>query len=114
MENTKFYTFNQNNSGGYFIDDDIAGLSEYVIIEALNAKEAWDKLCSVIDSSMEDAWSYCGCCGERWSNFIDDEDGNKEPCIYGEPLSEVKKGLFRKDATVHYSDGTFKKFELLD
>ena len=38
--NTKFFTFNQNNSGGYFIiNDDVA---HYLIIEAQNAEEAID------------------------------------------------------------------------
>ena len=33
--NTKFYTFSQNNSGGAFVKSDKEGISECVIIEAL-------------------------------------------------------------------------------
>jgi hypothetical protein len=110
METKKFYNFNQNNSGGYFVDDEKYGVGEYVIIEASNAEEAWDKLES-IGSNVSGFWNYCGCCGERWSNWLDDEDGKERPEIYGVPIDEVKRSMFRNEAYVHYTDGTFKKYK---
>lgn len=40
-QNTKFYTFRQNNSGGSFDIDE--KLSEWVIIEAINGNDAISK-----------------------------------------------------------------------
>ena len=42
-----FYTFDQNNSGGYFVTDDKHGVSEYVIIEADDSEAAISKLESI-------------------------------------------------------------------
>jgi hypothetical protein len=111
MENL-FFQFNQNNSGGYFVYDDKVGISEYVIVEAKNALDAWETLNKILDSSTENAWSYCSCCGERGYDVNDDSDGTNQPCIYDEPIEFAKQGLFRYSAHVHYLDGTFKKFDL--
>lgn len=104
---TKFYNFNQNNSGGYFVEDDNRGICEEIIIEALSAKEAIEKL-KTIGETMDSFWSYCRCCGERWSTLIDDEDGTIEPMICETPVDQVKKELFRSKCSVHYADGSFK------
>jgi hypothetical protein len=108
---TKFFTYNQNNSGGYFVEDHKLGLCEYVILEAETAKQAWEKLESIIDASEENAWNYCGCCGERWWNSEDDEDGTDTPTIFGTPIEDKEKSMFREIAYIHYIDGTFKKHE---
>ena len=67
-----FYEFNQNNSGGYFVENDT--LCHRLFIEADNVKEAinkaeelgcyWDGVASGID---------CSCCGDRWHEPWDDE-----------------------------------------
>lgn len=67
-----FYEFNQNNSGGYFVEDDT--LCHRLFIEADNVKEAvnkaeelgcyWNGVASGID---------CSCCGDRWHEPWDDE-----------------------------------------
>lgn len=62
---TKYYKFWQNNSGGYFVNND--DVREYVIIEALDENHA--------NSIAEDIGIYfdgvaygmdCECCGDRW------------------------------------------------
>lgn len=72
-----FYTFNQNNSGGYFKPP-----AQYVIVEASSAKEA--------NQIAEDNGLYfngvengidCHCCGDRWWRRID-KDATKSPMIY--------------------------------
>ena len=108
----KFYTFDQNNSGGYYIQNDTFGICEVVIIEANNASTAWEKLKSLEDE-VPNLFNYCGCCGERWSNWNDDNDGTETPCIYDTPLEEVKQSVFTKRAFVHYLDGSFKEFKLI-
>ena len=75
----KFYTYNQNNSGGRFIEPAL-----YVIVEA-NSE-------TVADTIAEDHGLYfdgcdCSCCGDRW-NKAWHEDGNDEPKIQGKPLAE--------------------------
>ena len=109
--NTKFYTFRQNNSGGYFVSDDTYGVSEIVIVEAINAKDAWNRL-SDIGDNVSGFWEYCSCCGERWSNWLDDDDGKDIPMLYDTKIEEAKSSMFNKVAYVHYLDNTFKKFDL--
>jgi len=100
---TKFYTTMQNNSGGYFIvNDDVA---QYVIVEARSFSEAR----RLLEDITEDYSKYCPCCGERWSSWFHDNDGTEKPTIYGVPLDEVRKEIFRENAIVYYYDGT-KKF----
>lgn len=106
---TKFWSFSQNNSGGYFVEDKQNGVNEEIIIEAKNAKDAWKRL-EEIGSKVDGFFNYCGCCGERWSNWLDDNDGTSEPTHFGTPLDKVKKGMFRGGCFVHYYDGTFKEF----
>lgn len=106
---TKFYTFSQNNSGGYFIEDDINGICEEVIVEAKNANEAWDRLQKIGDK-VSGFYNYCECCGERWSSYMDESDGKPVPCIYDTPVEKVTNGAFRNRCFVHYYDDTIKEF----
>ncbi|KUY28045.1 hypothetical protein EH151_12660 [Elizabethkingia anophelis] len=105
----KFYTYSQNNSGGYFVKDEMHGICETVIIQAENEEKAWAKL-NEIGDNVSGMWNYCECCGERWSNYVSDE--TDEPMLYGEKVEEATKGMFRNACYVHYLDGTFKEFIL--
>ncbi|MGG1662479.1 DUF7296 family protein [Brevibacillus sp. NRS-1366] len=78
--NTAFFHIRQNNSGGYFIENDDVAIN--LIIEAVNAKEAERKMYEI----TADYSQYCSCYGERWSCWIDDDDGTDEPTVYGEQL----------------------------
>jgi hypothetical protein len=106
---TKFYNFQQNNSGGYFVKDKDNGVNEEIIIEAKNAKEAWERL-EKIGDKVDGFFDYCGCCGERWSNWLEDNDGKSEPMHYDTPLNQVEKSIFRLGCFVHYYDKTIKEF----
>lgn len=107
---TKFYTFNQNNSGGYFETDKNDGIAEYVIIEGASVREVQSKARDLFNNYS----NYCECCGERWStSWIDEDDGKDEPMIYSEPvedfiLNKEKNSWFNKSAAIHYYDGTIK------
>ena len=56
---SKFHIFDQNNSGGYYFQDEKNNklvIVEYIVKEQLE--------------NFYDNWlnhSYCNCCGERWS-----------------------------------------------
>lgn len=106
--NTKFYTFSQNNSGGYFVTDAGFGVGEDVIIEATSAADAIDRL-GRIGENVAGFWEFCDCCGDRWSTWLDDSDGKDEPMIYSEPAANHQ--TFEKDGKkyVHYIDNSFKE-----
>jgi hypothetical protein len=112
--NTKFYIFNQNNSGGRWRIDLKNGISHIVIIEAKNAKEANSRAVSagVYFDGVEDG-SDCECCGDRWSRVRDDD------WDYKNTLEEIVMELNRceytkreKSVYVHYIDGRFEKVDL--
>lgn len=100
---TKFYTYNQNNSGGSFIKKQEQGIDTIVIIEATSPSHA--------DSIAEDKGIYfdgcsngrdCNCCGDRWYKA---DEGYDVPSFYDTPITEVEEGFFRQGAFVHYLDG---------
>lgn len=99
--NTKFFTFSQNNSGGYFIiNDDVAA---YLIIEAQNADEAKNKMYNITEGYSE----YCNCCGQRWPDWIDDEDGTEQPMVYSTIIKEKSPDtIFSSSTIIYYYDGT--------
>lgn len=112
---TKFYTFNQNNSGGYFDEKD--GLAQHVIIEAtssLHANEIAMKIGIYFKGCSMDV--DCDCCGDRWYP-VDGFDGAEVPSIYGREVysKEIRDSLTRFDESrfivIHYLDG---KVEYLD
>lgn len=106
---TKFYAFDQNNSGGYFIDDEQNGVCEVVIIEAQNANEANSKL-NEIGEKVDGFDDFCPCCGERWY-YVDESEARETPSIYSTPIEEYEGSMFRKACYIHYYDGTIKFHE---
>lgn len=92
---TKFFAFSQNNSGGYYIQNE--EVNEFVIIEARNESEAISKLYEITEDYLE----YCECCGPRWDSSIWGDGGYEKPTI-------KKVGYFNSEETaiVHYYDGT--------
>ena len=109
--NSKFYEYRQINSGGSFSNSEKDGICEYVIIEALNADHANTRAETIglYFNGCEEGLD-CPCCGDRWYR-ADESNGSEVPSIYGKPVEETKKSLFRKYCFVHYLDGTFKKVE---
>lgn len=107
--NTKFYEYRQNNSGGMFTDSEKEGLSEYVIIEAMNAEQANGRAEEKgIYFDGCDSGNDCPCCGDRWYR-ADESDGSDVPSIYGKPLADMEKSYFQECCFVHYLDGKFEK-----
>lgn len=101
-----FYTYRQNNSGGYYIEDAENGVAEYMIVEVNSVDELEDVL-SAIGDKVDDFWDCCDCCGERWtsSHWIEKEELKATPMISGCPAEEHGYGGF-----IHYKDGTIKGF----
>lgn len=65
---TKYYVFNQNNSGGGFDIDATRGIGEKVVIEAINYLDANDRAqrIGIYFDGCADGRD-CSCCGDRWS-----------------------------------------------
>lgn len=82
-----FYTFCQNNSGGYTIEND--DVAEFVIIEANSDKEAINKIKKITKNYMK----YCPCCGERWDFSLEELQESKYivPSIFGEPITKISR-----------------------
>lgn len=100
----KFYTFTQNNSGGYYnINDDVA---HFLIIEANDAEQAIERMHDITAGHSE----WCECCGERWFGWINESDGHSMPTVYGENVLENKpNGVFSTSTIIHYLNGEKQK-----
>ncbi len=107
---TRFFAYGQNNSGGVFdLTDDV---THWVIIEAVDAAEA--------NAKLEHLGGYfngcesgrdCDCCGDRWYEQSHEDAGDPMPLIWGQTPAEyvadrtylwMPKG---KEVVVHYADG---------
>lgn len=101
---SKFYTYIQNNSHGYFeINDNIC---EYVIIEAKSAEHA-NNIAESIGIYFDGCTKGidCTCCGDRWDKKDNDNDGTSEPMIYKTPINKMNKHIFRDKCIIHYLNG---------
>ena len=105
MNKLQWYTVRQNNSGGYFIQNEV--VDTYVSVQALSEEDALNKLLKVVEDHME----YCECCGERWYLYrFDEDDIGETPTYYGEPLdSGISDELFGGACIMHWQDGTVTK-----
>lgn len=109
MGKTKFYTSHQNNSGGYLIQND--NVDHWVCVEAKNVEDAQTKFEDILDDYRE----YCPCCGIRWDDYyLDEEDGEETPCIYGENYKEFNDPFWCRDSAIiiYYANGTKEKYDL--
>ena len=98
-----FYTFNQNNSGGFY-----KGPALYVIVEADAYYEA--------NLIAEDNGVYfdgiekdidCSCCGNRWYRTRSYNETNR-PEISGEPVGDSPEHDFR-DFIIIYKSNFIKR-----
>ena len=103
----KFYTINQNNSGGFFIEND--DVHHMICVEASSAKNA-ESMMERITAPHSD---YCECCGERWYISLSESDGFNYPTNgYGENLETCDAGMFRDQAIIYYASGEKKIYDL--
>lgn len=107
----KFFTFSQNNSGGVFTGD-----AEYIIIEAESAEDANRRAeaTGIIYFNGCDKDLDCPCCGDRWSEQWSDKDGDKVPSIYGTPVKDSVRGMFRNNVLIVYANGKQEMVNLKD
>ena len=109
---TRFYEFNQNNSGGGFDYDTKKGITHHVVIEANSKEEALDiaERIGLYFNGVYDEID-CPCCGDRWNTPW---ESTETPSVCGEPVASVKKSGFfeegQKEIAVHYLDGRIEWF----
>ena len=113
QKTSKFFTYNQNNSGGAFDINKEKGIGEYVIVEAMNLNDADARAESIglYFHGVEDGMD-CDCCGDRWYSPYD--DGSEEPLIYDRTPEDYKNGdnwSKNKTIAVHYLDGSVKCYD---
>ena len=76
----KWFEFDQNNSGGYYIENDVVG--SRVFVQAPSAEEA-----SNIAADLTEPYSeFCECCGERWHLYKAESEGYDVPTVYDKPV----------------------------
>lgn len=82
-----FYTFHQNNSGGYFTGP------HYIIIEASDHHEA-NKIATLHDVYFDGVTDGidCECCGDRWHE-VNEYSGKEQPEIYGSPAEKYSDNV---------------------
>ena len=107
-----FYCFNQNNTGGSFVTNDV--LCHRVVIEADSASDA-NKLALDIGIYFDGVAGGCdcGCCGDRWCEAYG--KGDSYPYKYSDLVFQTPEehykyfadnyGWTTPDARILYKDG---------
>ena len=93
--NTKFYFEKQNNSRGYYIQDNMVDV--YVIVEGINRLDAKNRFDEIVEGRCE----YCECCGPRWRCVMEDEYEDVETLL-------KEKGI-ESNYIIHFLDGSTTK-----
>lgn len=99
MARLMYYSFDQNNSGGYCLFNEKDGISDCIVVEAYSESQAND----LFDKIVENYSSYCPCCGERWYGI-----GMESESINGLELETYTRPVF-----IHYLDGSIKTYAQL-
>lgn len=94
-----FFTYRQNNSGGFFVQND--DLDIYVVIEAATVDAANGQAAAL---GMFDL-PFCECCGPRFYR-ADAGDGTTVPSSYGRPLNDDE----RRRAVIHLASGLVARY----
>lgn len=109
-----FFTFRQNNSGGWF-DEREGKFGLAVVIEAADASEANDKAEHLgLYFDGVDAGRDCECCGDRWYPVYG--SGDTEPSYYDKLLKQaaIETGYSASwqnlPIYVHFLDGRIEKY----
>jgi hypothetical protein len=91
--------------GGYFIENE--DVYHHVAIQAVDVNHAIARAGEIFEDHSE----YCDCCGERWSLWVEEEDGTKLPEIYGTVYTECQPSSYGEYIVLHYVDGTKETYK---
>ena len=101
-----FYTYGQNNSGGYFMQDD--NVDQYICVEANSPSEAD----AIVTEIVEDYHERCECCGPRWYIDASERDGQEVPSLYRQPITEREAGYGQDTVIIYYANGVREKYDV--
>lgn len=99
----KWWGFDQNNSGGYYIQND--DVDELVFIQARSFQEVM----YISNKIFEDNSDYCECCGKRWS-IPNKKEGSLEPEMFGKPLESFEFYSKNGAAILYYHNGSVMRY----
>lgn len=117
--NSRFWLLTQNNSGGYYCQDEEVGLGPAIIVVARSKREAMDIVCATAIGGQNYTGSTlyrlpsCECCGPRWNYWADDGSSlNELQERYEDYAPEFLLGgsFVTVNPFVWFSDG--RRFEL--
>lgn len=90
-----FYTYQQNNSGGWF--DTTDALDVIVVIEADTYRQANARAMRL--GIYFDGHGDCRCCGNRWSAQWSEDDADIDAHVW-------PNRFYPGQTVIHYADGT--------
>lgn len=100
---TKFFMFNQNNSGGSFdVDENVC---HRVVIEAIDGAHAR----SIFEPMIECQSGSCPCCGDRWYPEHTDEINLSEWKEKGYPVTVYGDGISHAESLWMAKYGSFTR-----
>jgi len=107
-----FYTYRQNNPGGFFINDESVTIN--VIVEAENSETA-DRIAEshgIYFNGVSEGYD-CPCCGDRWYESYLSDGTAESPVIYGNPVGDYNESWVEPGevyARVYMLDSTIKEY----
>lgn len=105
----RWWRLDQNNSSGYWHEDD------YVAQEVYFQGENWKSIEQEVSDILDNYRDFCECCGERWDeDWIQDSEGTSTPSRYGRPLTDpsLTSDRFCNTIILYYASGVVVKFDL--
>lgn len=106
---TKFYTYLQEKTNGYFITNEQKGIGKVVIIEETSAERANNKAEQInlyfngVELGIDSPYY-----GDRWYR-CNEWNGEKEPMVNGLCVNDYRD-TFKYDGYIHYINGTIENF----
>ena len=113
MSDLKWWCVDQNNSGGYFFEDNNVGTSVFFQGKSL------DSIQDKIEDILREYRDYCDCCGERWDDdYLTENDGEcgSLPTRYGKSIMSEECNLcwVGDGYILYYSDGRVSRYNPKD
>ena len=101
-----FYAYDQNNSGGYCVQDEV--IADLVIIEAIDFEQAN----KIADKKGLFDYDYCECCGARFSHLYGETRSYKtvdEAIADDYRTNDYPEYKSYPTVRIHFLDGTVRR-----
>lgn len=98
-----FYTYYQNNSGGYIHDN--VDVGRHVVIEGDTLEDIHNKAKIIFEPYMD----FCTCCGERWEDLYYEDENDLE--AFPSILNKEDSYWEGSSIIVYYKNSDVKHFK---